>query len=257
VTRIIAIASGKGGVGKTWLSISLAQALARQRRRVLLFDGDLGLANVDVQLGLGPGPDLAGVLCGRHNLGQAVRQFAPGGFDVLPGRSGSGELGALAPDLLERLLRDLALLAQRYEVTLLDLPAGIDRAVRRLLRAASSRLVVTTDEPTALTDAYALIKVSRTDGPPSDALPGNGAAGPLRVVVNLADSRAAGRRTYDGLRRVCQHFLQLDPPLAGVLRRDPKVVDAIRHQVPLLLRHPTSPAADDVTALARGLLAPP
>jgi flagellar biosynthesis protein FlhG len=243
VSSIIAIASGKGGVGKTWLAISLGQALARQGRRVLLFDGDLGLANVDVQLGLGPGRDIAAVLCGRCTLAEAVRAAGPAGFDVLAGRSGCGQLGEVDPALLERLLGDLGALAQDYDVTLLDLPAGIDRAVRRLLLAASLRLVVTTDEPTALTDAYALIKVSRKDG----------AASACQLVVNLAESQEAGRRTHDGLRRVCEHFLKLSPPLAGVLRRDPRVVDAIRHQTPLLLRHPTSTAASDVEALARHL----
>jgi flagellar biosynthesis protein FlhG len=240
VTRIIAIASGKGGVGKTWLAISLGQALARRGRRVLLFDGDLGLANVDVQLGLGPGPDLAWVLCGRCTLAGAVRAAGPAGFDVLAGRSGCGQLGNVRPALLERLLADLALLARDYDVTLLDLPAGIDQAVRRLLRAATSRLVVTTDEPTALTDAYALIKLSRQESVPAA----------LELVINLAQSHAAGRCTHAGLQRVCEHFLGFSPPLAGVVRRDPRVVDAIRHQGPLLLRHPTSPAACDALALA-------
>ena len=243
MTRIIAIASGKGGVGKTWLAISLGQALARRGQRVLLFDGDFGLANVDVQLGLGPGPDLAGVLCGRCTLAGAVRAAGPAGIDVLPGRSGCGQLGEVGPALLERLLDELARLARGYDVTLLDLPAGIDHAVRRLLRAATLRLVVTTDEPTALTDAYALIKVSRRDDPPAA----------LEVVINLADSHAAGRRTHAGLQRVCEHFLGLSPPLAGVVRRDPRVIDAIRHQSPMLLRHPTSPAACDAEALARYL----
>jgi flagellar biosynthesis protein FlhG len=246
VSRIVAIASGKGGVGKTWLAISLSHALARQGRRVLLFDGDLGLANVDVQLGLGPGPDLASVLSGRCALAQAVRAAGACGFDVLPGRSGSGQLGQIDGALLDRVLADLGSLAGRYDLALLDLPAGIDRVVRRLLLAAQSRVVVTTDEPTALTDAYALLKVHQRDG---------GAAAGLELAVNLADSREAGCETHAGLQRVCAQFLALRPPLAGVLRRDPRVADAVRHQMPLLLRHPTSPAAQDVEALAGHLLA--
>jgi flagellar biosynthesis protein FlhG len=243
VSRIVAIASGKGGVGTTWLAIGLSQALARQGRRVLLFDGDLRLANVDVQLGLGPGPDLASVLSGRCPIQRAVRQVE-GGVDVLPGRSGSGQLGRIDAALLERLLAELSVLAGRYDLTLLDLPAGIDHLVRRLLLAASIRLIITTDEPTALTDAYALIKVSQKDG----------SAAALELVINLAESQEAGRETHAGLQRVCAHFLQLRPPLAGVLRRDPRVAEAIRHQTPFLLRHPGSPTASDVEALARHLL---
>ncbi len=239
-----AIASGKGGVGKTWLAVSLAQALARRGRRVLLFDGDFGLANVDVQLGLGPGPDLASVLCGRCTLGQAVRRIDACGFDLLPGRSGSGQLGQIDAAHLEKLLADLAGLARGYELTLLDLPAGIDPAVRRLLRAADLRLIVSTDEPTSLTDAYALIKVAQRDG----------TAAALELVINLAPSHDAGRATYQGLLSVCEHFLKLRPPLAGVLRRDPHVPDAIRHQSPFLVRHPGSPAACDVETLARDMI---
>ena len=246
MSRILAIASGKGGVGKTWLAVSLSHALARQGRRVLLFDGDLGLANVDVQLGLGPGADLATVLSGRCAMAAAVRTVETCGFDVLPGRSGSGGLGAVDPALLDGALAELLALARAYDVTLLDLPAGIDHAVRRLLLAARLRLVVTIDEPTALTDAYALIKVHQRDG---------GLAAGLALAINLAESHEAGRETHAGLQRVCAQFLQLRPPLAGVLRRDPRVADAVRHQTPFLLRHPTSPAARDVEALAGHLLA--
>ena len=245
MSRIVAIASGKGGVGKTWLAITLSHALARQGRRVLLCDGDLGLANVDVQLGLGPGPDLLGALRGRCALADAVRPVPACGFDVLPGRSGSGQLGQIDDALLDRLVADLAALARRYDLTLLDLPAGIERAVRRLLLAAPRRVVLTTDEPTALTDAYALLKVHQRDG---------AAVAGLELAVNLAESEAAGEDTHAGLQRVCAQFLGWRLPLAGILRRDPRVVEAVRHQTPLLLRHPTSPAARDVEALARHLL---
>jgi flagellar biosynthesis protein FlhG len=243
MSRILAIASGKGGVGKTWLAISLAQALARRSRRVLLFDGDFGLANADVQLGLGSGLDLASVLGGRCALGQAVRRVEACGFDLLPGQSGSGELAHLDSAHLERLLAGLARLARGYDLTVLDLSAGIDFAVRRLLRVADRGLVVMTDEPTALTDAYALIKTAQRDG----------FAAALEVVINLAPSHEAGRATYQGLLKVCERFLKLRPALAGVLRRDSRVPDAIRHQTAFLVRHPTSPAARDIEVLARTL----
>jgi len=243
MSRIVAIASGKGGVGKTWLSIGLAQALARHDRRVLLFDADLGLANVDIQLGLCPERDLGTVLGGRCRLLDAIAPFAPGGFDLVAGRSGSGRLAGIGSARLGELLAELRGVAGRYDWVLLDLPAGIDEGVRRLLGAAEQCLVVTTDEPTALTDAYALIKTGRRDR----------AGCAFELVVNLAPGQEAGRQTYAGLRRVCERFLGFEPALAGVIRHDPRVPEAIRHQAPFLSRHPASPAAQDLQALAAAL----
>ena len=244
MTGIVAIGSGKGGVGKTWLAASLAHALACRGRRVLLFDGDLGLANVDVQLGLDPGPDLASVLTCRCTLTQAVRRFEPSGFDLIAGRSGCGRLALLSPQAVAALVADLRALAPAYDCVLLDLPAGIDAIVRRLLGAADSCLVLTTDEPTAITDAYALIKVCRTET----------AGFAPQFVVNQVTSHGIGRRTYDGVARVCERFLGLRPQLAGILRHDRRVPEAIRQQAPFLLRSPTSPAAHDLQALARHLV---
>jgi len=242
----IAIASGKGGVGKTWLAITLGHALARLGRRVLLVDGDLGLANIDVQLGIEPGIDLGTVLTGRAGLEQAVHRHGPTGLDIICGRSGSGRLAGQPDSQVEALLEALGRLAAAYEHVLIDLPAGLDPIVRLALRAADRRLVVATDEPTALTDAYALIKVTTRDQ----------ARGRLMIGINLARDRRAGADTCNGLSQVCERFLHLRPELLGVVRRDPRVPEAIRHQTPFLLRHPISPAAEDVEAVARVLAAP-
>jgi len=244
--RLIAIASGKGGVGKTWLAITLAHALARAGRGVLLVDGDLGLANVDIQLGLLPGPDLSAVVSGALGLGEAIRACEPGGFGLLPGRSGSGALASLSEAALERVLAGLVSLGGRYEAVLLDLGAGLDRGTRRLAAAADTLLVVATEEPASLTDAYAVLKVSAADGASADA----------RVVVNQAASRAAGERTYATLARACRQFLGTAPALAGVIRHDAKVREAIRRQCLLLTRHPGSGAGADVEAMAPALLGP-
>ena len=243
--NLIAVASGKGGVGKTWLSITLAQALARAGQRALLFDGDLGLANVDIQLGLQPERDLGAALDGGLALRDAALEVPAAGFRVIAGRSGSGSLASLSAPGLTALAQQLLALAPSYDRVVLDLGAGVDATVRYLAARCATSLVVTTDEPTALTDAYAFMKLVLKQDPRAD----------LRVVVNMAASRAEGERTYATLHKACSSFLKADPPLAGIIRRDPKVKDAIRSQEPLLTRHPNCDAASDVEALARDLAA--
>jgi len=237
--NMLAIASGKGGVGKTWLSVTLSQALARDGKRVLLFDGDLGLANVDIQLGLQPANDLAGVLDGSYELSEAVTNHPAGGFDVIAGRSGTGSLANIPAGRLRQLMDDLVALAPHYDRVILDLGAGLERSVRQLAAMAATSLIVATDEPTSLTDAYAFIKLSHMQNPKSDQ----------RVVINMATSPAEGERTYATLLKACESFLKISPPLAGVVRRDNKVKDAIRHQVPILTRHPNCEAAKDIERL--------
>jgi len=243
--RLVAVASGKGGVGKTWFAITLAHALAARGQRVLLFDADLGLANVDIQLGLNPKLDLGAVLAGRASLAQAVMPFVPvggrGGFAVLPGRSGSGGLAGLPVETLDRVMAGLAALP--FDTVLLDLGAGLEAATRLMAARADLLLVIATDEPTSLTDAYAVIKLYAADAP----------SGEPRIVVNQAASAASGQRTYATLARACGTFLHRTPALAGIVRRDERVRDAIRRQMPLLSRHPASLAGADVGRIAETL----
>ncbi len=241
--RIIAVASGKGGVGKTWLCITLAHALARAGCRPLLFDADLGLANVDIQLGLTPKRDLVAVLANKSGLRDAVIAHQEG-FHVLAGRSGSGTLAGLAPAGVEQVLATAREAAREYDITLLDLGAGLEYPVRRLSAAADELFIVTTDEPTSLTDAYAVLKLHAQDRP----------GGSARIVVNQAPTPSSGERTYATIRRAAQTFLGLNPDLAGIVRRDSRVPDTIRNQALLLTRHPTSPAAADVEQLCQVLL---
>ena len=131
--RMIVVASGKGGVGKTWFSISLAQALARKGRRVLLADADLGLANIDVQLGIQPDRDLSAVLTGKMTPAEAATRIPDVGFDVLAGRSGSGALASLSPTALDAFLAALSSARGHWQDVVVDLGAGLDLAQRRLI----------------------------------------------------------------------------------------------------------------------------
>ena len=241
------IASGKGGVGKTWFAITLAHALAKSGCKTLLFDGDLGLANVDIQLGLMPDRDLASVIVGKLTLEQSVIDVPEIGFSVIAGRSGSGSLALLPPTRLNALREQLLLLSASYDSVIIDLGAGVDRTVQSLPPPRGACFVVTTDEPTALTDAYAFIKVTIADRPKAD----------IRVVVNLAESQGAGEKTYETLVRACRSFLKFEPPLAGIIRRDGKVRQCIQQQKPLLTLYPNCDAAADVERLARNLPRPP
>jgi flagellar biosynthesis protein FlhG len=240
--NIVAVASGKGGVGKTWFSITLAHAMAKAGKKALLFDGDLGLANVDVQLGVTPERDLASVIAGEATLAQAASRH-DAGFDIIAGRSGTGSLATLPASRLMALRTELHVVAQSYDWVVLDLGAGIERTVRLLTGQSRACLVITTDEPTAITDAYAYIKVTAMER----------LAEGIQIVVNMAANQREGERVYGTLLRACREFLKLEPPLAGIIRRDDHVKESIRRQASLLTRHPGCEAAQDVEAIFQRL----
>lgn len=256
LSNVFMVASGKGGVGKTWFSISLAHSLAREGKNVLIFDGDLGLANIDIQLGLMPEKDLSSVIAGKCTLSEAIYSYKnimipegyPGKLDILPGRSGSGTLSRLSVQRLMFLRQGLRAIAPQYDYVIIDLGAGIGGTVRALSPIASKAFVITMDEPTALTDAYAFMKVMHTTENPNLE---------MHIVVNQADSERGGLRTYEALSTVCQNFLKFKPELLGVIRQDIHVPDSIRHQIPMAIRHPNSQAQDDLTRITEKVLSLP
>lgn len=244
--NMIAVASGKGGVGKTWFSVTLSQHLAQMGHKPLLFDGDIGLANIDIQLGLMPDVDLGSVVAGHSNLKDAITPYPEGGFDVIAGKSGSGALATLKKSRLTEMRDELVTLTNDYDKVIVDLGAGLEPIVQIMTASSGVILIVTTDEPTSITDAYAVIKVVARRNPKAD----------IRIVVNMVDAKRDGIRTYQTLQKACQVFLKIDPKLAGVIRRDTKVKDSIRHQMSILSRHPTSGAGNDVSNIVKGLLEP-
>jgi len=242
--NIIAIASGKGGVGKTWLSVTLAHLCARSGRQVLLFDGDIGLANVDVQLGLTPTHDLNGVLAGKYSLKEAITHYPEGKFDILAGRSGSTSLASLPFEKLESFGKALTELKDNYDHAFIDLGAGIEQNVQYLASLAARCIVVVTDEPTSLTDGYAFIKIALQGKNPPE----------INVVINQAATQKEGEATYHTLNKACINFLQYSPTLLGIVRKDNKVKDSIRSQKSLLIKAPHTTAATDAAAISIKLM---
>jgi flagellar biosynthesis protein FlhG len=242
--NIIAVASGKGGVGKTWFSITFAHALAKAGKKILLFDGDLGLANVDVQLGITPKYDLRQVIEGKVTLEQAIEKCPDTGFDILAGQSGSGNLASMPIEEVINLRDQLLQIAKNYDYLVIDLGAGIDRPVRILASSAKTVFIVVNEEPTSLTDAYAFIKLTHAAGL-SDS---------VNIVVNEATNRSDGEKVFETLTKVCNNFLKFRPHLAGIIRLDKMVPEAIRNQTPLLTRHPNTNAAFDIEVMSKAFL---
>ncbi len=242
--RLVAIGSGKGGVGKTWFAVSLGQALARLGYRILLVDGDIGLANINVQIGLSKEAGLGTTPASEKSITSSILRAQTLDLDILPGRSGSYPAGALDLPWAERMIRELQAVQVSYDLIVIDLPSGIDMGMRRLMMAADDPIIVTTEEPTALTDAYALIKAIRKQQ--SSFLPS--------IVVNLVESRQAGHRVSEGFSRVCERFLTMRPHFLGAIRRDRRVAEAISRQTPIYECYPQCDAAQDVGSLALALV---
>jgi flagellar biosynthesis protein FlhG len=230
--QVIAVTGGKGGVGKTSVSVNLAATLAASGRRVVLLDGDLGLANVDVFLGLSPRYTLAHVLAGERTLDEILVD-APQGFQVVPAASGIAHMASLDAATHLGLVQAFSGLAARLDVLIVDTAAGIAHGVTQFSQAAQHVLVVICDEPASLTDAYALVKVlSRQHG-----------VSRFRVVANMARAPGAGQELFRRFERVTSKFLDVVLDYAGEIPDDDCVRRAVRAQRPVTEAYPSSPGA--------------
>lgn len=241
--RVLAVTSGKGGVGKTSLVANLAVALSGRGRQVVVLDADFGLANLDILLNLNPARNLGHLLRGEARPEEIPVEVLPG-LRVIPGASGVEELADLDPAARERLVAEAGRLAAGAEFFLIDTAAGIGRNVVDLCAAAREVWVVTNAEPTALTDAYGLIKVLWAREPEAR----------VGVVVNSADDEAAARAVFGRLDEVVRRFLGRAVEWAGYVVRDEHVARAARRQAAFVSAFPRSPAARCVQALADRLL---
>ena len=236
------VMSGKGGVGKTNITLNTALALTRLGERVLVIDGDLGLANIDVLFGVTPAHSLQDVLTGDLAPEDAITEVRPG-LGLLPAASGAEDLICLSRASARALADSLTPCLSGYGFVLLDLGAGIGGNVIELARLSRLRVVVTTPEPTALTDSYALIKVMhRSLGTRTFSY----------VVNNVMDPEETDF-TRERLEGACGHFLGFTPGFLGAVRQDPGLPAAVMEQIPLLEASPESPASKDITAIAENL----
>ncbi len=240
-TLSLAIMSGKGGVGKTNLALNLSYALNAGGNSLLLMDCDLGLANLDVLLGISPESNMQDILISGAKPSDIVIPIEKGkNFDILPAASGVPELVEMDEDMQEMLFSKVSSIVGRYQYLVMDLGAGINSTVLSFASMTQMRFVVITPEPTSLTDSYALIKVLHTQHNVSD----------FNVIVNQATNPKEAKETFNRLNMACEKFLNIKLKNIGFVRYDPAVTEAVRRQVPFIKYAPKSDASRDILNIA-------
>ncbi|OOC11356.1 MULTISPECIES: MinD/ParA family protein [Thioalkalivibrio] len=240
--KVVAVASGKGGVGKTNVSVNLSVGLARLGREVMLFDADLGLANVDVLLGLRPQRTLHDLVTGDVEDLEDVIIEGPEGIRVVPSASGIATMANLSRPEHHGLIQAFSMYTRPLDVLVVDTAAGLQESVTSFCQAVQETLVVVTDEPASMTDAYALIKVLHRDH----------GVNRFRVVANMVQGRAGAERVMQKLQAVCSTYLpEVILDLVGVIPLDDALRQAVQKRAPVVQQSPGSPAGRAFLELAR------
>ncbi len=247
--RVITVTSGKGGVGKSSVSVNLAIALSRLGKRVVILDADFGLANVEVMLGIRPKYNLADLMFRGKSLSEIITQ-GPDNIGFISGGSGIQELTNLTRDQIVYLIQKLVELDERADIIIIDTGAGINDSVLEFVAASSEVLLVVTPEPTSITDAYALLKTlnRRSDIATSDTV--------IRMVANRVDNHTDGKELYDKLSLVVNRFLNIKMEYLGAIPMDQNVSKAVIRQKPALTLYPNTQFTQTLTSFAAMLCAP-
>jgi flagellar biosynthesis protein FlhG len=237
---VLTVTSGKGGVGKSTLALNLAIALVELGKRVVLLDADANLAGLDVMAGISPRFRLSHVLRGERDLEEVIVTPYPG-LRLVPGNSGDSDYPGLESERQHELIGELTSLEERADVLLIDTGAGINPEIITYAAAADVTLVVTSIEPTAVMDAYAMIKVLSLEAPLL----------PVEVVVNTARTPREGEEAFGKLQAAVRHFLKRELLCASIVPRDDRAREALLRQEPLVKAFPRSAAALSIQSLAR------
>ena len=237
--RVIAITSGKGGVGKTNLSVNIGIALAKAGRRVALLDADMGLANVDILLGIYPEFNLSHVLSGDKTLADIMLD-GPSGLKVIPGASGIQKMSELSTVEQAAVIRAFSDIDQDLDVLIVDTAAGISAGVVNFARACQEIIVVVCDEPTSITDAYAFIKLLHRDYNLSN----------FHVITNMVQTAQQGRALFEKLTKVSEHYLDVNLRFVGAVPYDECLRKSVQKQTPVVTAFPGSKASIAIKEIA-------
>ncbi len=240
--RTIAVTSGKGGVGKTNISTNLAIMLALMKKKVLIFDADMGLANIDILLGIHPKYNLQHVISGEKSL-EEILVDGPAGIKIIPASSGFQSLTELDDYQRDTLINEFGVIQSAVDYLIIDTGAGISKNVTEFIKAAGEAIVVTTPEPTAITDAYALIKV----------LSGECEDLKIHLFVNMAGDLKEAKEVETKLKSVVDKFIGISINAIGFMTKDPSVVASIRKQAPFVLDNTRCHATACIKNLAKSL----
>ncbi len=238
--QVVAVTGGKGGVGKSNVSVNLAIALAEQGKRVVLLDADLGLANLDILLGLSVNRNISDVLAGTARLSD-VMVDGPAGIKIIPASSGTTQMANLGELEHAGIITAFSELADFMDVLIVDTAAGISKTVTSFVRATQEALVVVTDEPTSITDAYALIKVLNRDCRMTR----------FRMVANMVKTPKEGQLLFNKLVKVTDRFLDVTLHYCGSIPMDEAVRKSVQRQKAVLEAYPRSKAAVAYRTLAQ------